>query len=495
MALDRDAIELQYANLGYPSATVDSNPGLSPDQRRASVVFTVHEGPRIFVEHVIITGNTRTSTRTIEHQLQLKAGDPLGQAAVAESQRRLAALGLFRRARITELSHGNETMRDLLVTVEEAPATTVGYGGGLQVGQFFVSEAGMATPRIEVEPAGFFEIGRRNLFGSDRSINLFSSIALRPNGSTLPGESGVGANRYRVLATFRDPRVFRTAADASLIGTLEQQIRPSFNFARQAFTAQVARRLSPHLSFSGNYQIQRVELFDVVTSVTSGGEDLLQIEQLFSTARLSSFSFSAIHDNHDPLNPRDGHYLSANVQLAARDIGSEFGFVKSYMTAQLFRVLPRTHATVFGVSARLGMAAEFSQAGPAVPPPYPDLPPSERFFAGGDTTVRGFAFDQLGSPATISPGGFPVGGDAVVIFNAELRVPVYRAFGVVAFVDNGNVFARTTDIDLGQLRTAVGFGVRYRSPVGPIRVDLGFKVHREPGESLTALNISLGQAF
>jgi outer membrane protein insertion porin family len=220
---------------------------------------------------------------------------------------------------------------------------------------------------------------------------------------------------------------------------------------------------------------------------------------LFSTARLSSFSFSAIHDNHDALNPRDGHYLSANVQLAARDIGSEFGFVKSYMTAQLFRVLPRTHATVFGVSSRLGMAGEFSQAGPAVPPPQADLPPSERFFAGGDTTVRGFAFDQLGSPATISSGGFPVGGDAVVILNAELRVPVYRAFGVVGFVDTGNVFARTTDINLGQLRTAVGFGVRYRSPFGPIRVDLGFKVHREEIagilESPSALHISLGQAF
>jgi outer membrane protein assembly factor BamA len=495
MALDRDAIELQYANRGYPSATVDSNPGLGPDQRRANVVFTVHEGPRIFVEHVIIAGNARTSTQTIERQLQLKAGDPLGLSAMTESQRRLAALGLFRRARITELAHGDETMRDLLVTLEEAPATTVGYGGGLEIGQFLVSDAGVATQRIEVEPAAFFEIGRRNLFGSSRSVNLFTSIALRPNGSTLTGQSGVGANQYRVLGTFRDPRVFGTAADASLTGTLEQQIRPSFNFARQAFTAQIARRLSPHMSLSGNYQIQRVELFDV----TAVGQERLQIDQLFSTVRLSSFSASAIHDNHDPLNPRDGHYLSANVQLAARVIGSEVGFAKSYLTAQLFRLLPRTHESVFGVSARLGMAAEFPQPGTPIPTDLPDLPPSERFFAGGDTTVRGFAFDQLGSPATIS-GGFPVGGDAVVILNAELRVPVYRAFGVVGFVDTGNVFARTTDINLGQLRSSVGFGVRYRSPVGPIRVDLGFKVHREeivPGilESPTALHISLGQAF
>jgi outer membrane protein insertion porin family len=497
MALDRDAIELQYANLGYPGATVDSNPGLSPDQRRADVVFTVHEGPRIFVEHVIIAGNTRTSTQTIERQLQLKPGDPLGLSAMTESQRRLAALGLFRRARITELAHGDETMRDLLVTVEEAPATTVGYGGGLEVGQFLVSDAGVATQRIEVEPAGFFQIGRRNLFGSNRSVNLFTSISLRPNG-TLPNQAAgsVGANQYTVLGTFRDPRVFGTAADASLTGTIEQQIRATFNFARRAFSATIARRLSRTLSLSGNYQIQRVELLDEVPGIAPA--DQLLIDRLFSQVRLSSFSVSAVHDNHDALNPRDGHYLSANVQLAARDIGSEVGFVKSYLTAELFRVLPRTHETVFGASARLGMAAGFPQAGTQTEG-QPDLPASERFFAGGDTTVRGFALDQLGSPATII-GGFPVGGDAVVIFNAELRVPVYRAFGVVGFVDTGNVFARTTNIDLGQLRTAVGFGVRYRSPVGPIRVDLGFKVHREeiaPGilESPTALHISLGQAF
>ena len=108
-----------------------------------------------------------------------------------------------------------------------------------------------------------------------------------------------------------------------------------------------------------------------------------------------------------------------------------------------------------------------------------DLPASERFFAGGDTTVRGFVLDRLGTPETLDPNGFPIGGNGLVIFNAELRLTVHRGFGVVTFVDTGNVFARTSDIDLGRLRSSVGFGLRYRSPIGPIRVDLGFKVHRE----------------
>ena len=121
--------------------------------------------------------------------------------------------------------------------------------------------------------------------------------------------------------------------------------------------------------------------------------------------------------------------------------------------------------------------------------------------------MRGFALDTLGvrhrrrgTTTRSTKAGFPIGGNALVILNAELRVPVRGGLGVVGFVDTGNVFARVADMDVTLLRSAVGFGVRYKSPIGPMRIDLGFKVPREPlppgqRESLTALHISLGQAF
>jgi outer membrane translocation and assembly module TamA len=129
-----------------------------------------------------------------------------------------------------------------------------------------------------------------------------------------------------------------------------------------------------------------------------------------------------------------------------------------------------------------------------------DLPASERFFAGGDTTVRGFTLDRLGRPDTIDADGFPKGGHGLMVFNAELRTPVRGSLGAVAFVDVGNVFLHVNDMNLGQLRAAVGFGLRYRSPIGPIRVDLGIKLDRRmlPNGTMerpTALHISLGQAF
>ena len=516
LAVDRDEIQRQLANRGYQNATVDAQPQFSQDGTRADILFTVHEGPKIFVDHVLIVGNVRTSTGTIERELQLKPGDPLGLEAVNESQRRLSALGLFRRARITELAHGDETRRDLLVTIEEAPATTVGYGGGVE-GRLRVvrraEDGGVAAQRLEFAPRAFFEIGRRNLFGKNRSINLFSSISLHPKDSPFfagqaspSSDTGYGLTEYRVQGTFREPRVFNTAFDAFVTATLEQQIRSSFNFARRSASAEVARRLTRAMSVSGSYQIQRTDVFDENVSPA----DQLLIDRTFAQVLLSSFSTSLIRDTRDDaVEPGAGEYFSANGQLAARRIGSEVGFAKSFFTAQAFHTLPHTNRIVLAGNARFGLATGFPQETQDGRPlldengqPVRDLPQSERFYAGGDTTVRGFALDTLGirhvpglESDTIDKDGFPLGGNGLVIFNGELRVPIRRLLTVVGFVDTGNVFKRAADVDLLELRTAVGGGVRYKSPVGPIRVDLGFKVHRQASEGLTAWFITFGQAF
>jgi outer membrane protein assembly factor BamA len=514
LALDRDAIEIRYANLGYRHATVASSPGLSADGTRADVLFSVREGPQLIVDHVLIVGNSRTRADTIEREIQLRPGEPLGAAAIIDSQQRLAALGLFRRVRITDLSHGDETRRDVLVSLEEAPATTIGYGGGVEVGPRTrtAPDDGGAVERLEFRPRAFFEIGRRNLFGKNRSISLFTRVSLgsddelaAADGAPARGGSRFGLGEYRVLGTFREPRVFQTLADAFLTGTAEQQIRPSFKFTRRAFSAEVARAVTRTTGISGNYQIQRTVLFDERFS----DDDARLIDRLFPKVRLSSFSVSAVRDTRDDqLNPTSGHYTSMNAQLAARRIGSQVGFLRSFMTAQLFRQMPGRSRIVVATSARLGLASGFPREETVIDPDgqtrvevVEDLPLSERFFAGGDTTVRGFALDQLGTAATIDQAtGFPLGGNALAIFNMELRMPVVGGLGLVGFVDVGNVFRRTKNLDLGEMRGALGVGVRYASPVGPLRVDLGFKTDRREiaagrRENLTALHISLGQAF
>ena len=197
-------------------------------------------------------------------------------------------------------------------------------------------------------------------------------------------------------------------------------------------------------------------------------------------------------------------YLSANGQLAARAIGSEVGFVKSLSDGAVVPHAAASAADGLAASARLGMATGFrarsrgldaegdpvlDDSGQPVVDTIRDLPASERFFAGGDTTVRGFALDQLGTPATIDQDGFPIGGNALVILNAELRVPVRGGFGVVGFFDAGNVFARTTDDRSGAAAQRRRLWRSLPSPVGPIRVDMGFKMNRRdivPGRAKSA---------
>jgi outer membrane translocation and assembly module TamA len=140
----------------------------------------------------------------------------------------------------------------------------------------------------------------------------------------------------------------------------------------------------------------------------------------------------------------------------------------------------------------------------AVIEPFPleikQLPASERFFAGGDNTVRGFALDSLGTPETLDPQGFPQGGNGLAVFNLEARMPYWKNIQFVWFSDAGNVFKEALDIRLSELRVTSGVGFRYRSPIGPLRVDWGWKLSRQlvlggGRERSNVLHISLGQAF
>jgi outer membrane protein assembly complex protein YaeT len=520
VALDHDGILLVLLNRGYSSAVVDPRVTFTPDRSSAAVAFVVTEGPQVFVEHVLVVGNVKTSTETIRREITLQPGAPLSYAEVTESQRRISGLGLFRRVRITELDHGEPNRRDLLVTVEEAPATTVGYGGGVEGGQRLrrVEPGGSATEVFELAPRGFVEYARRNLFGRNQSINLFARASLRTKASTTEvaaGEtepSGYTLRDYRVLGTFRSPRILRTANDLVVTGFLEQGLRSSFNFTRRGARVELARRLTRTVSVSGRYVIERSKLFEERLDP----EDKPLIDRLFPQVRLSTMSLAVIRDTRDDLlAPTRGALIGWDNDVAARAIGSEVGFVKTFAQGFLYRRLPGRRAVVFATGARLGLASGFDRQvvqlddngepvigpdGEPVVDVVSDLPASERFFAGGDTSVRGYALDRLGTPATIDRNGFPTGGNAVFILNAELRVPLIGGLGAVGFMDAGNVFNRVGDFAFGAIKPTAGVGLRYLSPIGPIRVDLGFKLDRGrlptgEQERLTELHISLGQAF
>jgi outer membrane protein insertion porin family len=501
---DRDAVVLEYRNRGFAAATVVVRPTPSPDGSRADLTFQVTEGQQTIVDHVLIVGNVRTDQRVIQRELLLQPGKPLGQEDLIESQRRLGALGLFRRIRIEELSHGGAAS-DVLVTLEEAAATTFSYGGGLEASRLLREGAeGQALERLEFAPRGFFDVGRRNLGGKNRSADVYTRLSLRPSAGTAGSNgSAFGFSEYRVVGTYREPRAFGVNADFSFTAAIEQGARSSFNFARKGINAEVVRPLGAGLRMSARYSFGTTRTFDERLSPA----DQSRIDRIFPQVRLSAVAGAISRDTRDDLlDPERGTFVSAEGTLAARAFGGQVGFIKSYLQGFWFRRLPGPRRIVFASRVALGTSNGFPRTvtatdieGQPITLTVEDLPASERFFAGGDTTIRGFALDSVGAPNTISATGFPRGGNALLVVNGELRVPVWKDFGAAVFVDGGNVFDRTTEFDFGELRGSSGFGLRYRSPIGPIRFDIGFKMDRRivagVPERPRALHFSIGQAF
>jgi outer membrane protein assembly complex protein YaeT len=507
---DADNIALLYLNSGYPEVTVQPAPKGIGDGSKVEVHFRIHEGPQILIDHVLIVGNQRTSRETILREVQLKSGQPLSQEQEDLTRTRLTGLGLFRRVDISYLQlPGEQNQRDVVITVDEAPVTTIAYGGGVEGGRRLVrsSEDGEAIEEFQVAPRGFFQVNRRNLFGKDRSLSLYASVSFRPKGvgigpspsTDLTGDGGYGFNEYLTRITFGERSVFGTRTDATLAAAIEQGVRSSFDFNRRSASAIFTRRLTRAVVVGGGYTLDQTKLLNIKSNFAAQPE----IDRLFPQVRLSSVSSSVVRETRlDVLEPTSGSLIGAELEVAARSLGSEVGFVKAFVQGFTYRLLPRARSTVLALGARLGLAEGFARTVVRDNEQIvvEDIPASERFYAGGDTTVRGFTLDRLGTSDTIDQDGFPRGGHGLVVLNAEARIPVRGGLGVVAFIDGGNVFGLINDIDLSELRGAVGFGLRYRSPVGPIRVDLGFKLDRRllptgERERPTALHISLGQAF
>ena len=511
---DREAVEYQYQLLGYQQATVTIPTEFSDDGTRFTLRFVVNEGPQSLIDHVLIAGNERTKVETIEREAGLEPGMPLSFVALADAQRRLGALGLFRRIQVSPVTRGSGDRHDVLIIVDEAPVHTIGYGGGVEGAYVLKTNAATGLPeqRFDVAPRGFFEIGRRNLWGKNRSLNLFVRGALRtsetfnndqaPPGSTTEASSA-GINEYRILGAYREPLFMGLPIDFTATVNVDQAIRSTFDFNRKQVFAEGSHRFGSSVGVAGRYSLSNNRIFNARIDPASA----LDVDKLFPQVRLSAFSGSIARSSRDDaFDPTRGTLLSFDAMLAARALGSEVGFAKGFWQAFVYKQLPKSGGAVVAAGARMGLANGFRQEvqepDGSVTVIDQEIPASERFFSGGDTSVRGFALDQLGSASVLDQNGVSNGGNGLVVFNAELRVPVWRkrSLGAVVFVDTGNVFATMGDIDLAQLRTAVGFGARWKSPVGPLRLDFAWKLHpitfdngtREKG---FAWYITIGQAF
>jgi outer membrane protein assembly factor BamA len=522
---DYDALRTLYTNRGFRTAVIEIKPEFAAEGRDATLVVSVNEGPQILVGEITVIGNDHIRREVILQEITLRPGMPLGTTAVEESANQLRLMGVFSRVRIQEEPRlAGETVANLVVLVEESPDTTLGGGGGLEVQSLSRERTdGGFEDYLDFSPRAFFEIGRRNLGGRNRSINFFSRISFNARDDRVEDQRGLGFGEYRVTGTFRERHAFRTDTDLLVGITAEQSRRATFSFIRQTLNGEALRRLSPSVSVAGRYSLEFTELLN--EKIPESDRPL--IDRAFPQVRLSILSSGVQWDRRDnPIAPARGSLLTGDVEFALRGIGSEVGYAKTFLQASRFQALSSNRRHILAGRAQLGLARGFERQAPRLdadgqpvrgPDGQPifdtvaDLPASQRFYAGGSTSVRGYQLDRLGVSEILTPDGLSTGGNGLVVFNAELRTRVWEDsnsrlpfvddLGLVGFLDAGNVFKNASDISLPDLRAAAGFGVRLGSALGPIRLDFGFKLRprivgtagqREKGWEY---HLSIGEAF
>ncbi|HYN04069.1 MAG TPA: BamA/TamA family outer membrane protein [Vicinamibacteria bacterium] len=451
VARSRETLVSAWRRAGHLDARVRPEVTLSEAQDEASVRLVVEPGPRTVVEHLVLAGLDHTRAITVEREMVLRPAEPFSFERVLESQRRLSGLGIFERVTIAELDPGRTRLRDVVVSVQEAPRTTWSWGVGWS-----------EQDRLR----GSVAFTRRNLGGLGRTASVFARASFRGS---------------RFLLNLREPWLFGRRLDSSATVFWEEQDRTSFDYNRKGSFVQTGRTLDSRTSLILRYVYQDTHIFNVEVPIE-------ELDRQYRTYAVSGPSASVIFDTRDdPLEPKRGIFLSADVQLSLRALGG-VSYLKGFFQATSVRRLRSD--LVFVLSARLGLAGSFGGEPPLLPQP-------ERFFAGGDYGPRGFPVDGLG-PKLVGTDGqlYPTGGNAVALGGAELRYNFSRAFQLASFLDNGNVFLETRNLTLSRLRWSAGLGLRYRTPIGPVRLDWGYILDPEPGDDgRSHLNFSIGYAF
>jgi outer membrane protein assembly factor BamA len=525
VATDRDNILARYFNEGFPEARFTSTAELvsaeakpaapngsgektkiksSTEKKEAEaasayagdlmrVVYRIEEGPQTRVRRILLSGYAHTRPGVIRREISVKSDAPLREGDVVESQRRLYNLGVFNRVTIEPQNpNGTDPKKDIVVLVEEAKRYTLAYGGGFEV-QRLASTSNPAGSQVQAAVRGILEVSKLNLTGRG------DSLSLKLRGSTIEDRALLG---YTHPNTFSDPHLgFQMTAY-----TEKTQDINTFNETRYEGSVQLNDQITARTSFLYHYTFRKVLVSNISNHIS-----LEEIPLFNAPTLVSQFGATWVRDARDnPADATKGNFNSADFSVADTAIGSSASFLRFYYQNSTYYPIKRGFS--FARSMRIGILEPYrdtvSLSFPAPTTlPFPTvIPLPERFFAGGGTSLRGFALNQAGPRDAVT--GFPVGGQALLIFNQEFRFPMHlpyigTAVSGALFYDGGNVYSRLSRVtfrayspapvfsaanptqcqfnctnELNYFAHTVGLGFRYSTPVGPIRIDLGYQLNR-----------------
>ncbi|MDE3154330.1 MAG: translocation/assembly module TamB domain-containing protein [Acidobacteriota bacterium] len=437
---------------------------------RVDLAVTIDEGPQQVLTGIETSGVAHTNPALVSHALRFKTGEPVNLADWAQARKRLYDTGVFKSVDIqpvpTEMGPPAPNAQGIptqpvraKVTLQEWAPLRFRYGFQVQDQQSISGSGRTLRPGL----AG--DLLYRNLFG--RAIST--------------GAAGQFTKDYRAgRAYLTAPGVFGLPGMTSLYLERTHELfnpsAPSTPYITDDTTLSVQQQLRQgrRLSFSYGYAFERNHTFDQHIDPNNPFPFDL-------TVNIGKLTTTAFYDTrNDLVSPTRGLYTTSSFEYSAPGLASDLNYVKFLAQQRYYRALPKS--MVFATSAQVGMARGFGQ----------DIIPSKKFFTGGGNTVRGYALDALGPKDFF---GDPTGGDSLLVFNEELRFPLFWIVRGVGFFDAGNVFPTIGDLSLMNLDTSVGFGLRFHTPFALLRIDYGIPLVRTTGMPFGRWYFSIGQAF
>jgi outer membrane protein insertion porin family len=519
LANDRESILNYYFDHGFSNANLEITTKPSSGQaNREDITYTIQEGEQFFVNRVMVAGLDHTRDFVVQREIQVIAGQPLSQQDLLDTQRRLYDLGIFSQVdTAVQNPEGSDSQKNVLVQAQEAKRYTFTYGLGLEFETGLPSGASAPTGTTGVSPRVGFDITRLNVGGRDQ---------------TLTFQSHVGRLQQRGLISYEIPKLFNNDRFKIFYTVFYDNSLDVATFTSQREEGKIDLRqqigpLLPNHSTSITY---RLDYRYVKASHLASDFSPAEFSLFSLPARVGGPGLTFIRDKRDnPLESTKGQYFTLDAFAASGYFGSQANFARTLAQDSTYYAFGRpNHKFVFARSTTLGLEQVY-QGSQVLPPGACQLsglslnscpagisviPLPEVFFAGGGNSHRGFGLNQAGPRDPDS--GFPVGGTALFVNSEELRFPqvslpfLGEGFGFAIFHDMGNVFTAGHDMVKGLLRWhqpdpaqclpssgvmntgcetyfnnsgydftshAVGLGLRYKTPIGPLRFDFGYNLN------------------
>jgi outer membrane protein assembly complex protein YaeT len=470
------AIRELYWEKGYNDLDSESLLNRNKDAGTVDITINLQEHRQGIVKEMVVEGNRNTSENLIRTQLEIKTGEVLNLQKVSNSRRNLYNSGAYSLVEIlrdeigvadkaaeadrTQKQGAGEKPVRLTVRVREVQPFQFRYGG------FYDTERG---------PGAILDFANRNSLGSARVLGL---------------RTRYDSQLQEARVYFTQPLLRRFPISTTASPYIRRERNPAtadadpFNVDRVGLSILQEGRFRNNYVLNYGYRIERSRTYD------PGPNPVFDIP-----LRIAALTATLTRETRDEvLDASRGQFISSAFQWSPQILGSELRFIKYF--GQYFRYFPlqapkvelftnkvERPRLVFATGVRLGLAKGLGGQ---------EIPLSERFFAGGGTTVRGFEQNSLGP---IGADRLPRGGDGMLVINNELRFPLIKWFDGVTFIDIGNVYPKISDFSFTDLRKAGGLGLRLRTPWFLLRADYGVKFDRRTGESLGRYYISIGHAF